>query len=112
VLAVLSLAIMPPLAYAKQRTGNQMGSRALVVDSIETWVCSYLSLSLLAGVELYALFSRGGPTPWAALATLPVILWRAAKLRRRHENTTRTEAPDGSPAEEIKRTMSSDWATD
>ncbi len=76
VLAVLSLAIMPTLAYAKQRTGNQMGSRALVADSIETWVCSYLSLSLLAGVGLYALFGWWWADPVGALAMLPVILWQ------------------------------------
>lgn len=55
-LAVLSLVVMPILAYAKQRTGKQMGSRALVADSQETWVCSYLSLALLIGVRSYALF--------------------------------------------------------
>ena len=52
VLAVLSLAVMPALAFAKQRVGNQMGSSALVADAKETWVCSYLSLSLLIGVGL------------------------------------------------------------
>ena len=31
-----------------------MGSRALVADSKETWVCSYLSLNLLLGVGAYA----------------------------------------------------------
>jgi divalent metal cation (Fe/Co/Zn/Cd) transporter len=56
VLSVLSLAIMPALAYMKQRTGHEMGSRALVADAAETWVCSYLPLALLAGVGLYALF--------------------------------------------------------
>jgi divalent metal cation (Fe/Co/Zn/Cd) transporter len=54
VLSVLSLLIMPALAYMKQRTGHQMGSRALVADAAETWVCSYLSLALLAGVGLNA----------------------------------------------------------
>jgi hypothetical protein len=36
---VLSL-IMPALAWWKQRTGREMGSRGLVADSVETWVCS------------------------------------------------------------------------
>ena len=54
-LSLSSLVIMPILAYAKQRTGKQMGSRALVADSKETWVCSYLSLALLIGVGAYAL---------------------------------------------------------
>jgi hypothetical protein len=41
---------MPLLVHSKQRTGREFGRRALVAESIETWVCSYLSLSLLAGV--------------------------------------------------------------
>ena len=50
VLSVVSLAVMPALAYAKQRTGREMGSEALQADAVETWVCSYLSLALLVGV--------------------------------------------------------------
>jgi divalent metal cation (Fe/Co/Zn/Cd) transporter len=76
VLSVLSLAIMPALAYMKQRTGRQMGSRALVADAAETWVCSYLSLALLAGVGLYFLFDWWWADPVGALAMLPVILWQ------------------------------------
>jgi cation diffusion facilitator family transporter len=76
VLSVLSLAIMPTLAYMKQRTGHEMGSRALVADAAETWVCSYLSLALLAGVGLYALFGWWWADPVGALAMLPVILWQ------------------------------------
>jgi len=75
-LSVLSLVIMPALAYAKQRTGRQMGSRALVADSKETWVCSYLSLALLLGVGLYALAGWWWADPVAALAMLPVIVWQ------------------------------------
>jgi divalent metal cation (Fe/Co/Zn/Cd) transporter len=40
-LSVLSLVVMPVLVYAKHRTGREMGSRALVADSKETWVCKY-----------------------------------------------------------------------
>jgi divalent metal cation (Fe/Co/Zn/Cd) transporter len=36
VLSILSLAILPALAFAKQRTAREMGSRALVADSTET----------------------------------------------------------------------------
>jgi cation diffusion facilitator family transporter len=76
VLSVLSLGIMPLLAYAKQRTGRELGSRALVADSVETWVCSYLSLSLLAGVGFHELFGWWWADPAGALAMLPVILWQ------------------------------------
>jgi divalent metal cation (Fe/Co/Zn/Cd) transporter len=76
VLSVLSLVIMPALAWWKQRTGREMGSRALVADAAETWVCSYLSLALLAGVGLHALFGWWWADAVGALAMLPVILWQ------------------------------------
>jgi divalent metal cation (Fe/Co/Zn/Cd) transporter len=38
VLSVVSIFIMPTLAYLKGRTGREMGRRALVADSVETWV--------------------------------------------------------------------------
>jgi divalent metal cation (Fe/Co/Zn/Cd) transporter len=76
VLSVLSLVIMPTLAWWKQRTGREMGSRALVADAAETWVCSYLSLALLAGVGLHELFGWWWADPVGALAMLPVILWQ------------------------------------
>jgi cation diffusion facilitator family transporter len=76
VLSVLSLLIMPTLAYGKQRTGREMGSRALQADAVETWVCSYLSLALLAAVGLNAAFGWWWADPVGALAMLPVILWQ------------------------------------
>jgi divalent metal cation (Fe/Co/Zn/Cd) transporter len=36
VLSILSILIMPTLAYLKGRTGREMGSRSLVADSVET----------------------------------------------------------------------------
>jgi cation diffusion facilitator family transporter len=76
VLAVFSILIMPTLAFFKQRTGREMGSSALQADAVETWVCAYLSLALLAGVGLYAAFGWWWADPVGALAMLPVILWQ------------------------------------
>jgi cation diffusion facilitator family transporter len=76
VLSVLSILIMPVLAYAKRRTGREMGSRALMADAVETWVCSYLSFALLAAVGLNAAFGWWWADPAGALAMLPVILWQ------------------------------------
>jgi cation diffusion facilitator family transporter len=76
ILAVLSLAVMTALASVKQRVGKEMGSRALVADSKETWICSYLSLTLLLGVGAYAAFGWWWADPVGALAMLPVILWQ------------------------------------
>lgn len=53
-----------------------MGSRALQADSVETWVCAYLSVALLAAVGLNAAFVRWWADPMGALAMLPVILWQ------------------------------------
>jgi divalent metal cation (Fe/Co/Zn/Cd) transporter len=74
VLAVLSLVVMTALAAIKQRVGKEMGSRALVADAKETWVCSYLSLTLMLGVGAYAAFGWWWADPMGALAMLPVIL--------------------------------------
>jgi cation diffusion facilitator family transporter len=76
ILSVVSLAVMPLLAVGKQRTGREMGSRALQADAVETWVCSCLSLALLAGVGMYAAFGWEWADPVGALLMLPVIVWQ------------------------------------
>jgi cation diffusion facilitator family transporter len=76
VLAALSLMVMPTLAYWKGRTGRRMGSRALEADAVETWVCSYLSFALLAGLGLNAAFGWWWADAAGALAMLPVIVWQ------------------------------------
>jgi cation diffusion facilitator family transporter len=76
VLAAVSLVVMPSLAYAKSQTGHALGSAALEADAVETWVCAYLSLALLAGVGLNAAFGWWWADPVGALAMLPVIVWQ------------------------------------
>lgn len=76
VLSVLSLIVMPVLVYAKQKTGREMESKALQADAVETWVCAYLSLALLAGVGLHLAFGWWWADPVGAIAMLPVILWQ------------------------------------
>jgi divalent metal cation (Fe/Co/Zn/Cd) transporter len=67
---------MPTLAYAKQRTGRALGSRALLADAVETWVCAYLSLALLVGLGLNVAAGWWWADPIAALAMRPVIAWQ------------------------------------
>ena len=76
-LAIASLIVMPLLASAKQRAARQMGSRALEADAMETWVCAYLSVALLAGLGLYAWLDWWWADPVGALLMEPVILWQA-----------------------------------
>jgi divalent metal cation (Fe/Co/Zn/Cd) transporter len=94
VLAVLSLVVMTALASIKQRVGKEMGSRALVADSKETWVCSYLSLTLLLGVGAYAAFGWWWADPVGALAMIPVVLWQGWEtLAEAREPADETTAP-------------------
>ncbi len=76
VLSAVSILVMPALAYGKQRTGSEIGSRALQADAVEAWVCSYLSFALLATVGPNASFGWWWADPAGALAMLPVILWQ------------------------------------
>ena len=63
-----------------------MGSRALVADSVETWVCAYLSVALLGAVGLNAAFGWWWADPVAALvigvlaAAAGVRAWQADSL--------------------------------
>ena len=76
ILSVLSLIVMPLLAYLKGKTGRELGSKALEADSVETWVCAYLSFALLLGVGLNLAFGWWWADPVGALIMLPVILWQ------------------------------------
>lgn len=88
VLAGLSLAVMPLLAWAKIRTGRALGSRALLADAKETLACSYLSATLLAGLALNATLGWWWADPAAALLMTPWLLhegWEALEAARGHE---------------------------
>src|SRR3954454_14212118 len=53
-LAIASLIIMPFLSWAQRRTGRALGSNAVVADSTQTLLCTYLSAVLLVGLVLNA----------------------------------------------------------
>jgi len=88
-LAVASLIAMPTLAYAKQRTGRQMGSKALEADARETWLCAYLSASLLIGLGLNARFGWWWADPIAGLVMVPFILWQGGSAIREARSSER-----------------------
>jgi len=75
VLAAVSLAVMPSLAWLKRRTGNQLGSKTLVADSAETFLCAWLSAILLVGLILNATVGWWWADPIAALG----IAWLALR---------------------------------
>lgn len=77
-LAVASLAVMPVLSWAQRRTGRALGSNAVVADSTQTLLCTYLSAVLLLGLVLNATLGWHWADPIAGL----VIALVAAKEGR------------------------------
>jgi divalent metal cation (Fe/Co/Zn/Cd) transporter len=73
-LAVASLIIMPFLSWAQRRTGRALGSRAVVADSTQTLLCTYLSAVLLAGLLLNATLGWGWADPVAGLVIAAVAV--------------------------------------
>ena len=71
VLSLVSLAVMPGLGLAKRSYGLRLGSRALVAESLETLICSYLSLTLFIGLFLNAALGWWWADPAAALLMVP-----------------------------------------
>lgn len=73
-LAIVSLVVMPVIGLLKRDNAKRLGSRALVAESTETLICSYLSLTLFVGLTANALFGWGWADVAAALAMVPWIL--------------------------------------
>ena len=71
-LAVASLIIMPFLSWAQRRTGTALGSNAVVADSTQTLLCTYLSAVLLAGLVLNATLGWSWADPLAGLVIAAV----------------------------------------
>lgn len=70
ILAIVSLIVMPFLAFYKKKIAAEINSRALRADALETLACSYLSLTLLLGLGANALFGWWWADPVAALAMI------------------------------------------
>ena len=73
VLAALSLIVMPLLVRAKRKVARGINSGALMADSKQTELCTYLSAILLVGLLLNALFGWWWADPVAALIMVPII---------------------------------------
>ncbi|AVH60811.1 MULTISPECIES: cation diffusion facilitator family transporter [Streptomyces] len=52
----LSIVIMPWLAHAKRKAGQEMNSRLVVADAVETKLCAWLSVSTFVGLLAFAAF--------------------------------------------------------
>jgi len=74
VLAIASLIVMPLLSWAQRRTGRELNSGAVVADSIQTLLCTYLSAVLLVGLLGNALLGWWWLDPLAALVIAGVAV--------------------------------------
>jgi divalent metal cation (Fe/Co/Zn/Cd) transporter len=73
-LAAVSLVVMPLLVRAKRKVARGINSGAMMADSKQTELCTYLSAILLIGLVLNALFGWWWADPVAALIMVPIIV--------------------------------------
>jgi len=74
VIAVLSLIVMPWLAYQKRQAARDLSSAAMKADSRQTSLCAYLAVILLGGLLLNALVGWWWADPVAGLCMVPIIV--------------------------------------
>lgn len=88
-LAVASVIVMPIVAIAKTRIGDAIGSTALKAEAGCTWVCAYMSATLLVGLLLTRYLGWWWADPVAALG---ILYWVVNEGR---ESFERAEGKDG-----------------
>jgi divalent metal cation (Fe/Co/Zn/Cd) transporter len=74
IIAVVSLMVMPVLAWMKRDVGMNVRSKALVADSKETLACAFLSLALLLGLGFNFLFGLWQADPIAGMVIVLFLL--------------------------------------
>ena len=82
IIASVSLILMPTIAFMKRKTGQEIGSRALIADSKETLACAWLSLALLLGLLLNWLFGWWWADPVAGLVIVTYLVKEGFELWR------------------------------
>ena len=73
-LAIVSLVIMPLVAWGKLRAAREIGSGALRAEAKETLACSYLSFALLLGLVANGAAGWWWADPAAALLMVPWLV--------------------------------------
>jgi divalent metal cation (Fe/Co/Zn/Cd) transporter len=73
-LSIVTLATMPPLARAKARVAERLGSCAGKSESRQTLLCAYLSAALLVGLGLNAIAGWWWADPVTALVIAAAAL--------------------------------------
>ncbi|HEX8631312.1 MAG TPA: cation transporter [Catenuloplanes sp.] len=73
-IASASVVVMPLLVWAKRRTGRELGSATVVADSMQTMLCTYLSVVVLVGLLVNAALDWWWADPIAALVIAAVAV--------------------------------------
>jgi len=99
IIALVSLVVMPVLAWMKKDTGERIGSKALVADSRETLACALLSLALLLGLGLNYLFGFWQADPIAGMVIVLFLLHEGYEVWEEagEEDEEDGEESDGDP---------------
>ena len=74
ILAILSLLIMPALAWGKLKAADKLNSQALRAEAKETIACTILSLILLVGLAANATIGWWWADPVAGLVMIPWLI--------------------------------------
>ena len=81
-LAAVTLATMPPLARAKARLGDRLGSSATKSEGRQNMLCAYLSAALLVGLGANAIAGWWWADPITALVIAGVAVHEAREAWR------------------------------
>lgn len=73
-ITVLSLVVMPTIAWAKRRVARGLGSVALKADAAETQLCTCLSAVVLIGLAANSLFAWWWMDPLAGLVVAALAI--------------------------------------
>lgn len=98
-LVVLSLLVMPMLAWAKRKVAAGLGSAALRADAAETQLCLYLSVVVLIGLIANAVFGWWWMDPIAGLVVAVLAFregreaWEGGELEERDPTAERFSCP-------------------
>jgi divalent metal cation (Fe/Co/Zn/Cd) transporter len=101
-LSIVTLATMPPLATAKARVADALGSSATKSESRQTMLCAYLSAALLVGLGLNALLGWWWADPATALGIAGIAVREGRNAWRGESCCTApiTSSKDGRRAQE------------
>lgn len=93
-LSAFTLATMPPLAIAKARVGERLGSAATKSEGRQNMVCAYLSAALLVGLGGNALLGWWWLDPVTALVIAAVAVKEGAAAWRGDSCCATPAVPD------------------